>query len=142
MASRIFTKSSKDYFSNCECILRRNSNLDQVVSERKPLAKKAKSQKSNRDPAEEPIETPGQIPSTHNSVNLGEGQGEGIEFDDEKNTGDSEVQKQIDARNSFADAMEHLPDLECEPPIPLITMSTDKTGKDIFKTSKGAIEEL
>lgn len=39
-------------------------------------------------------------------------------------------------------AIEHLPDLECEPPIPLITMDVDKTGKDMFRTNREAINEL
>ena len=53
------------------------------------------------------------------------------------------MQRQIDARNSMDPyAIENLPDLECEPPIPLITMDVDKTGKDIFRTNIAAIDEL
>lgn len=37
---------------------------------------------------------------------------------------------------------EELPELECAPPIPLITISADKDGKDVFKTNMDAIEEL
>mmetsp|Transcript_5667 Transcript_5667/g.7588 ORF Transcript_5667/g.7588 Transcript_5667/m.7588 type:complete len:161 (+) Transcript_5667:327-809(+) len=69
----------------------------------------------------------------------------GIDFEQEedKNTGESDVQRQIDARNSHDPfALEHLPDLDCEPPIPLITISSDKNGKDVFKTNSAALDEL
>jgi len=45
------------------------------------------------------------------------------------------VQRQIDL------VYEDMPDIESEP-IPLITISTDKTGKDVFKTNVAALEEL
>ena len=38
--------------------------------------------------------------------------------------------------------MEHLPDLDCEPPVPLITIATDRTGKEVFKTNVKALNEL
>ena len=53
-----------------------------------------------------------------------------------------QIAKQINERNSMApDAIEHEVNMQCEPPMPLITIE-EMMGKEVFKVNQEALNKL